>query len=62
VPTRGAFKSGARRRSAPLRLTAGRKVDIRIETTIAAKDALYLAWEAEAFSAEVIPTRFLYPE
>jgi len=56
------MKSGARYRSRPIRLTAGNKVPIRIEAERTAKQALYLCWEAEAITAEVIPAGCLYPE
>jgi hypothetical protein len=56
------FKSGQRFRSEPIRLTAGRKVPVRIEARRTAKQALYLAWEAEALTAELVPGGLLYPE
>jgi hypothetical protein len=42
--------------------TAGRKVPIRIEARHTAKQALYLAWEAEALTAELVPGGLLCPE
>jgi len=60
--TPAAFKSGERYRSQSIRLTAGRKVPIRIEARRTAEQALYLSWEAEALTAEVVPGRLLYPE
>ncbi len=55
-------RSGARYRSQSIRLEAGQKVPIRIEARRTQKQALYLSWETKAFTAEIVPGKFLYPQ
>jgi hypothetical protein len=59
--TRATFKSGDRYRCTPIRLDAGQKVSIRIEGHRTVDQALYLSWETQAFSAELVPGDLLYP-
>ncbi len=55
-------RSGARYPSRLIRLDAGKKVAIRIDAQRQANQPLYLSWEGEAFSAEVVPGNYLYSD